>query len=137
MALSLREKQRTPVRRVFTGTTPPKADTDEVAMRAIAEKLLGCLHEIEYDGGVYDIQDESSRISTPRPFPFKHTIDPRDYGLLLWRLSRADVITYKSVAQRNQDEFNQWLDSTANDHDLNNLVLVGSPSSQGDIVKLK
>ncbi|TMO47470.1 methylenetetrahydrofolate reductase [Pseudoalteromonas ruthenica] len=135
MALSLREKIEDPRQGVYLiGTTPPKADTDEVAMRAIAEKLLGRLHEIEYDGVVvYDIQDESSRISTPRPFPFKHTIDPRDYGQLLRRLSRADVITYKSVAQRNQDELNQWLDSTANDHDLNNLVLVGSPSSQGDI----
>ena len=59
MALSLREKIEDPRQGVYLiGTTPPKADTDEVAMRAIAEKLLGRLHEIEYDGVVvYDIQD--------------------------------------------------------------------------------
>ncbi len=135
MALTLQEKIEDARQGVYLiGTTPPKFDTDDIKLQAIAEKLLGRLNEIEYDGVVvYDIQDESSRISAPRPFPFKETIDPRRYSRLLRRLSHLDVITYKSVAQRSGAEFNQWLDATHEEHNLNNLVLVGSPSSTGDV----
>ncbi|WP_105190663.1 methylenetetrahydrofolate reductase [Pseudoalteromonas sp. T1lg48] len=135
MALTLQEKIEDPRQGVYLiGTTPPKTGTDDTKLQAIAEKLLGRLHEIEYDGVVvYDIQDESSRTNVPRPFPFKETIDPRHYSGLLRRLSQLDVITYKSVAQRSAGEFNQWLDTTSEQYNLNNLVLVGSPSSTGDV----
>ena len=53
--------------------------------------------------------------------------------MLLSGLSDLDVITYKSVAQRGVEEFNAWLDETKNQYKLNNLVLVGIPSSDGDI----
>ncbi len=88
MALTLQEKIEDARQGVYLiGTTPPKVDTDDIKLQAIAEKLLGRLHEIEYDGVVvYDIQDESSRISAPRPFPFKETIDPRRYSRVLRRL---------------------------------------------------
>ncbi|MFP3374334.1 hypothetical protein SB756_33740, partial [Pseudomonas sp. SIMBA_068] len=81
---------------------------DKAQLKTIAEKLLGRLHEIEYDGVViYDIQDESSRTNQARPFPFKQTVDPREYSKLLKDLSRLDVITYKSVAQRGEAEFKE------------------------------
>lgn len=135
MALSLQEKIEDTNQGVYLiGTTPPRIGTDKAQLETIAQKLLGRLHEIEYDGVViYDIQDESSRTEQPRPFPFKQTVDPREYSRLLRQLSQQDVITYKSVAQRGEAEFNQWLDETKNDFDLKNLVLVGSPSSNGDI----
>ncbi|GAA66895.1 hypothetical protein P20429_1008 [Pseudoalteromonas sp. BSi20429] len=116
------------------GTTPPKIGTDKAQLKTIAEKLLGRLHEIEYDGVIiYDIQDESSRTNQDRPFAFKQTVDPREYSHLLRNLSAQDVITYKSVAQRGVGEFKDWLSETKNDYDLQNVVLVGSPSSIGDI----
>ena len=88
----------------------------------------------EYDGVIiYDIQDESSRTNQDRPFAFKQTVDPREYSHLLRNLSAQDVITYKSVAQRGVGEFKDWLSETKNDYDLQNVVLVGSPSSIGDI----
>ncbi|MBE0355783.1 methylenetetrahydrofolate reductase [Pseudoalteromonas phenolica] len=135
MALSLQEKILDPNQGVYLiGTTPPKMGTDEAQVKTIAQKLLGRLHEIEYDGVViYDIQDESSRTQVPRPFPFKHTVDPCEYSQLVKELSQLDVITYKSVAQREANEFHQWLDNTKSKHGLNNLVLVGSPSSNGDV----
>ena len=37
------------------------------------------------------------------------------------------------MAQRGVEEFKGWLDETKNDYDLKNVVLVGSPSSVGDI----
>ena len=135
MALSLQEKIEDVNQGVYLiGTTPPKVDTDNAQLEAIANKLLNRLHEIEYDGVViYDIQDESSRISAPRPFPFKQTVDPRVYSQLLSKLSELDVITYKSVAQRGVAQFKAWLNETKQEFNLKNLVLVGSPSSDGDI----
>ncbi len=135
MALSLQEKIEDTNQGVYLiGTTPPKSGTDKAQLETIAQKLLGRLHEIEYDGVIiYDIQDESSRIAKPRPFPFKETVDPREYSQLLRSLSQLDVITYKSVAQRGEAEFSEWLNETRNDFELKNLVLVGSPSSDGDI----
>ncbi|WP_304635655.1 methylenetetrahydrofolate reductase [Pseudoalteromonas sp.] len=135
MALSLQEKIEDTNQGVYLiGTTPPKSGTDKAMLETIAQKLLGRLHEIEYDGVIiYDIQDESSRTEKPRPFPFKETVDPREYSHLLRSLSHLDVITYKSVAQRGEAEFTDWLHETRNEFDLKNLVLVGSPSSHGDI----
>ena len=135
MALSLKEKIVDTNQGVYLiGTTPPKIGTDKAQLKTIAEKLLGRLHEIEYDGVIiYDIQDESSRTNQARPFAFKQTVDPREYSHLLRNLSAQDVITYKSVAQRGVGEFKDWLSETKNDYDLQNVVLVGSPSSVGDI----
>ena len=135
MALSLKEKIVDTNQGVYLiGTTPPKIGTDKAQLKTIAEKLLGRLHEIEYDGVIiYDIQDESSRTNQARPFAFKQTVDPREYSHLIRNLSAQDVITYKSVAQRGVGEFKDWLSETKNDYDLQNVVLVGSPSSVGDI----
>lgn len=52
---------------------------------------------------------------------------------MLRKLARRDVITYKSVAQRDAAEFRDWLGETVRDYQLQNLVLVGSPSSSGTI----
>ncbi|PCK31527.1 methylenetetrahydrofolate reductase [Pseudoalteromonas piscicida] len=135
MALTLQEKIIDPNQGVYLiGTTPPKLGTEPEQLKSIAAKLLGRLHEIEYDGVIiYDIQDESSRTQAPRPFPFKHTVDPCEYSQLIRELSALDVITYKSVAQRDAAAFSHWLTNTKAHYGLDNLVLVGSPSSQGEI----
>lgn len=135
MALSLQQKIEDPNQGVYLiGTTPPKSETNDEQLTMIAQKLLDRLTQLEYDGVViYDIQDESSRVDSPRPFPFKQTIDPRKYSQLIRTLAGLDVITYKSVAQRGVQEFRQWLDECQRQYGLKNLVLVGSPSSNGDI----
>jgi 5,10-methylenetetrahydrofolate reductase len=138
MNVLLQQKITDPNQGVYLiGTTPPKAGTDKDKLANIADKLLRRLDGIAYDGLiVYDIQDESARISTPRPFEFKATVDPRQYSQLLSQQSAAQVITYKSVAQRSEAEFKQWLDETQKEYKLDNLVLVGSPSSSTNQVKL-
>ncbi|MBV1790014.1 hypothetical protein KQ940_18315 [Marinobacterium sp. D7] len=135
MHQSLRDKFADPSRGVyFIGTTPPRDSTSDEQMREIAGKLLSRLASLEYDGLIiYDIQDESARIDTPRPFPFKETRDPREYSRLIADLSNRETITYKSVAQRDRADFEHWLDEAWNEYGLRNLVLVGSPSSEGDI----
>jgi len=135
MSNALQQKFADPHRSVcFVGTTPPKASTEDMQMQEIAERLLARLDTLEYDGLiVYDIQDESSRIDTPRPFPYMETRDPRDYSRLLGQKSGKPIITYKSVAQRDRADFEHWLEQSWNDYGIRNLVLVGSPSSEGDI----
>lgn len=118
----------------FIGTTPPKVTTPPAQLEEIADKLLARLGHIEVDGlVVYDIQDESSRITAPRPFPYMETHDPRHYSQLLNRKAEKPVITYKSVSQRNKADFQDWLDDASENYGVEDLVLVGSPSSEGEI----
>lgn len=118
----------------FIGTTPPKSDTPHDKVTEIAEKLLERVSDIDFDGLiVYDIQDENSRISKPRPFPFKSTHDTRLYSSLLNKKSNRPVITYKSVVQSNSEEFNHWADEAWQTYGVKDVVLVGSPSKSNNI----
>ena len=118
----------------FIGTTPPKQDTDLELVAGIADKLLGRLAEIDYDGLiVYDIQDETSRTDKPRPFPFKYTHDSRLYSKIIHDKVGKPVITYKSVSQRDAADFSSWLSDAWHQFSVRDIVLVGSPSSEGEI----
>jgi len=118
----------------FIGTTPPKQDTDIELVAGIADKLLNRLDEIDYDGLiVYDIQDETSRIDKPRPFPFKYTHDSRLYSKILHDKCHKPVITYKSVSQRDSRDFCNWLSDAWHQFSVRDIVLVGSPSADGEI----
>ena len=118
----------------FIGTTPPKSDTPIEQVSTIADKLLERVSDIDVDGLiVYDIQNEASRTSRPRPFPFKLTHDPRLYSSLLNQKSTRPVITYKSVVQSNGEEFDQWASEAWHDYGVRDIVLVGSPSGQNNI----
>lgn len=118
----------------FIGTTPPKSDTPIEQVSAIADKLLERVSDIDFDGLiVYDIQNEDSRTSQPRPFPFKSTHDPRLYSSLLNQKSTRPVITYKSVVQSNNEDFNQWANEAWQDYGVRDIVLVGSPSQTNNV----
>ena len=135
MNSSLKERFSDPQRGVyFIGTTPPRNNTPSDQVNKIADKLLGRLSAIDFDGViVYDIQDESSRVDKPRPFPFMQTHDPRDYSRLIREKSSHPVITYKSVSQRDRHDFEQWLEEAWNDYGIRDIVMVGSPSSDGKV----
>ena len=63
------------------GTTPPRTGTPEDGVRLAAEKLAARLATLPVDGVVvYDIQDETGRTDSPRPFSFTGTVDPRSYA---------------------------------------------------------
>ncbi|HEY5714826.1 MAG TPA: hypothetical protein VIS54_00270 [Psychromonas sp.] len=132
---SLKNKSSDPKEGVyFIGTTPPKQDTAIELVAGIADKLLDRLASIDYDGLiVYDIQDETARIDKPRPFPFKYTHDARLYSKILHDKSAKPVITYKSVSQRDGADFSRWLADAWHQFSVRDIVLVGSPSSEGEI----
>lgn len=116
----------------FIGTTPPREGVTLEKVEEVANKLVARFDKIDYDGLiVYDIQDESSRTDVKRPFPFNRTFDPCHYSQILGNKTKKPVITYKSVSSRNVVEFNQWLNDSWLNYGVRDIVLVGSPSSQG------
>lgn len=129
--MTLREKLREaegPVR--LYGTTPPRERWAQALVESAADKLIERIARLPLDGlVVYDIQDESSRISAPRPFPYMRTIDPRAYSKLLAARSGTATITYKSIGLMTPAQWSGWLDETANDYGLPYLSVVGRPIS--------
>jgi 5,10-methylenetetrahydrofolate reductase len=112
------------------GTTPPRAGSDEGAVRAAADKLAARLAPLPLDGVVvYDIQDETGRTSVARPFAFAGTIDPPRYASLLVQRLGKPAITYKCVGQMDEAGWQGWLGGAAREHGTEFLSIVGRPTS--------
>lgn len=63
------------------GITPPKAKNTSEKVREIAQKQIDRIKASGIDALIiYDIQDESERITDERPYPFLPTIDPLSYA---------------------------------------------------------
>ena len=104
------------------GTTPPRAGSDENAVRSAAEKLTARLAALPLDGAVvYDIQDETGRTERPRPFPLTATVDPRDYA----KLFDVPTIVYKALGNVDESGWKAWLDASRG-RDF--LSIVGRPA---------
>ena len=112
---------------LFYGLTPPKINTEEDKVGIIADKQVKRLRGLEIDGLVlYDIQDESSRTDSPRPFPFMPTLAPNYYSDKYLSDLKVPKIIYKSVGKYTTDEFRSWI--YQNSHNIDCSVFVGAPS---------
>ena len=112
---------------LFYGLTPPKINTEEDKVGIIADKQVKRIRGLEIDGLVlYDIQDESSRTDSPRPFPFMPTLAPNYYSDKYLSDLKVPKIIYKSVGKYTADEFRSWIYQNSNNIDCS--VFVGSPS---------
>jgi len=112
---------------LFYGLTPPKLTTDESRIREIAQRQMDRINRVNVDALIlYDLQDESSRNSAPRPFPYMQTLQPDVYSNNF--LSELDIpkIIYKSVGKYKPDDFTRWVANADNDIS----VFVGSPSRE-------
>ena len=90
--------------------TPPRLTTGPQQTRQIAEVTLARLRSVGIDGLVlYDIDDESDRNPSERPFPFLPTMDPAEY--LARDLVALDVpaIVYRAVSKHAEDGLRRWL----------------------------
>jgi len=111
------------------GTTPPRAGSTPEAVQGAAEKLAARVKPLPLDGiVVYDIQDESSRTDSPRPFAFTGTIDPRAYSRQLRDLTGRPAITYKCVGEHDEASWIDWLSGTGC-YGVEFLSIVGRPTS--------
>jgi hypothetical protein len=90
--------------------TPPRLTTGPEQTSQIAEVTLARLRSVGIDGLVlYDIDDESDRNPSERPFPFLPTMDPAEY--LARDLVGLDVpaIVYRAVSKHAEDGLRLWL----------------------------
>jgi len=79
---------------------------------------------------VYDIQDESTRNSGPRPFAFRELMDPSWYASLFRAESGKDCLVYKCCPTSDSVEhFEAWLDQSVSLHGHCAYNLVGAASS--------
>jgi hypothetical protein len=109
------------------GLTPPKINSEEDKIRIIADKQVERLKGLEIDGLVlYDIQDESSRTDSSRPFPFMPTLSPDYYSDKYLKDLKIPKIIYKSVGKYTADDFKSWINHNSDNIDFS--VFVGSPS---------
>lgn len=110
---------------LFYGLTPPKISTDEDKIAGIAARQMTRIKDIDVDALIlYDLQDESARNNSPRPFPFIQTLQPDAYCSNYLQDLNIPKIIYKSVGKYSETEFAQWLQTA--DNDLS--VFVGTPS---------
>lgn len=117
---------------IFYGLTPPKQSTEADKLLTVAQKQMDRVKDLDIDGLVlYDIQDESSRINAPRPFPFMSTLAPEVYAKDY--LSSLDVpkIIYQSIGKFTEDSFKQWMVDYSDL--LEYAVFVGAPSKDQSI----
>mmetsp|Transcript_21893 Transcript_21893/g.43150 ORF Transcript_21893/g.43150 Transcript_21893/m.43150 type:complete len:392 (+) Transcript_21893:16-1191(+) len=121
-----------PARPCFTfGACPPREGTTSEQAIESARKFSDRGRFLATDGYiVYDIQDEAGRTSKPRPFPYKATIDPAEYGRQLFEHSGKQCVIYKAVGEPSIAAFDEWLDTCQNTHGHNALNLVGAATSK-------
>lgn len=113
----------------FYGMTPPKRGQAEVKLREIAERQIERIRTLEPDGLVlYDLQEETGRSGTERPFPFLPTMEPRVYARDFLGSLPIPKIFYKCVSVLDPRLFSEWLD--ANPPGTDAYVLVGAPTSE-------
>lgn len=114
---------------LFYGLTPPKISTEEEKIAAIAARQISRLKDEKIDALVlYDIQDESLRISAPRPYPFSQTLLPQHYNEKYLKAIDVPKIIYQTVGKYTKEEFTNFL--TDDSYELKYSVLVGTPTDQ-------
>jgi hypothetical protein len=110
---------------VLYGLAPPKLATPPERLAAIVAQQAARLRALPIDGiVVYDIQDESARVTAPRPFPFLPTLDPAAYADRLATPDRPAIV-YRAIQRDTRDSFLAWLASIRSPQ---LAVLVGAPS---------
>ncbi|MEJ2179607.1 MAG: methylenetetrahydrofolate reductase [Gammaproteobacteria bacterium] len=128
---------------VLYGITPPKKGTEPEKIQEIAARQMERLRSLKIDGLIlYDIQDEQSRTSEERPFPYMATLDSFAYSEEYLKPLPVPKIIYRSVGKYSKSELSRFLKGASPDNYL--TVFVGAPSktqtvtmSMSDAYKLK
>jgi hypothetical protein len=113
------------------GFAPPKQATPPDELEVIVAQQLVRLGALPVDGLiVYDIQDETDRVSIPRPFPFLPTLNPDVYAHEHLGGLAVPKIVYRCVNRDTPDRFVRWLESVNKAAARRIAVLVGAPSNR-------
>jgi len=128
---------------VLYGITPPKKGTSTEKIAEISSRQIARLKSLNIDGLIlYDIQDEKSRTSEERPFPFMETLDSFLYSEKYLRSLPIPKIIYRSVGKYSESEMSQFLVNASSRDNLTVFVGASSKSqavtlSMNDAYKLK
>lgn len=117
----------------FYGLAPPKLGTDPARLAAIVEAQTTRLRQLAPDGLIiYDLQDESDRQATARPFPFLPTLPPAVYAHEALQALSIPKIVYRCVAGDTRESLARWLAAPPPDGLVppRLAVLVGAPTSR-------
>lgn len=112
---------------VLYGITPPKEGTSENKVREISERQMKRLQNLPIDGLIlYDIQDEKSRTSEERPFPFMATLDSYEYSQKYLMNLNVPKIIYRAVGKYSESELTDFVQNVNSKEILS--VFVGAAS---------
>ncbi len=90
--------------------TPPRLATGPEQSRQIAELTIERLQPLGIDGLVlYDIDDESDRNASERPFPFLPTTDPAEYLARDLAALNVPAVVYRAVGKYAEHDLASWL----------------------------
>jgi hypothetical protein len=93
------------------GITPPKIETEAEKLEGIASRTLSRLEALDIDAlVVYDVQDESSRTSEERPFPFMGALDPFFYASTYLKSLEKPKIIYRPAGKFSKEDLTLWLE---------------------------
>jgi hypothetical protein len=116
------------------GLTPPKQNSEAEKVLEIAQKQFERINSIDIDALIiYDVQDEASRVSEERPFPFLPTIDPIIYSKDYMKELKIPKILYRCVGKYSEEELSKHILSDIVDDQF--AVYVGA-SARNQEVKL-
>lgn len=116
------------------GSTPPREGTSIEKAKEACQKFTARSAVLATDGFiVYDIQDEGSRTTMERPFPFRKTMDPALYASFFPMYSGKQCVVYKSVVESSVEDFDEWLDTAVNKYGHKTFNFVGAASSSAQI----
>jgi hypothetical protein len=117
---------------IVYGITPPKNTTHADKVAEISAKQVARLKDLDLDGLVlYDIQDEASRTSVDRPFPFMATLDAFDYAQDHLHDLAVDKIIYRAAGKYSKEALTDFLNKT--DNQRHATVFVGAASKGQEV----
>ncbi|RVU84572.1 5,10-methylenetetrahydrofolate reductase [Leucothrix sargassi] len=112
---------------VLYGIVPPKKGSEAEKIAEISARQISRLEGLDIDGLIlYDIQDEASRTSEGRPFPFMETLDSFDYSREHLAALRVPKVIYRSVGKYSEAELTNFVTSLDPQQEL--TVFVGASS---------
>lgn len=111
------------------GFAPPKQATPPDQLKTIVAQQVARLRSLPADGLiVYDIQDETERVSDERPFPFLPTLSPDTYAHHHLASLAVPKIVYRCVGRDTPGDFVRWLETANAAMTPRIAVFVGAPS---------
>ncbi len=112
---------------ILYGITPPKRGTSPEKIEGIASRQIQRLQSLNVDGLIlYDIQDEKSRTSEERPFPFIETLDAFSYSETHLHTLSIPKVVYRAVGKYSPSELSQFLKKASSKNHA--TVFVGASS---------